>query len=187
MASTGGSAYMKFLGQGGELIPGESFNANFPADKGWFELSDWGWDVESEHKHTGTGLAVGKAKCGILNFSHAFDQSSPVLLSYMIQGMHFKSVQIDMLKITGADTPETYFRLTAGSVFVHKLSNKADEEGKIVQEVECTFKEINLQYKKQLIEGPKMGSLTNAGCMVFMWNVAEQTFTNSPLITVESL
>lgn len=154
----------------GAWVPGESANTKYPAAQGWFEIDEWGWDCEADTSFTkGTGSAVGKAKPNNFTFSHAFDKSSPALLQKMIRGTHFRAMEVVMLKQTGDSDLVPYFKLTAGAVFVAKVSNKVSD-GNPTQDVELVFKGVDIQYKQQTDGG---GIANNA--MTFQWNVAEMS------------
>lgn len=168
MAGTGVS-FIRFF-KNGAPIPGESFHKSYPSKDGWIEIGDFSWDVESEHKHTGTGLAVGRAKPGNFTFTHNFDRSSPALLQNMIRGTHFDLIELDMCKVTGDETPKCYFRLSGVYFFVTKVSSKGDDGGQITQDVEGTLKQIQIDYGRQ----QPNGQIKDAG-VPFIYNFAEQS------------
>jgi len=165
-----GNAFIKFEKLDGGTAPGESLQPGHLGTAGWIEIGDWGWDVEAEASHLkGTGAAVGKPQPGVLNFSHYYDKSSPVLMQFIVRGTTFKTCTIDMLKQTGGEQPELYFQLVAKDVFITKVSSKGGEDGAVSQDVEMVFKEVAVGYKRQKNDG----ALDTA--LFFRWNIAEQT------------
>ncbi len=165
-----GNAFLKFEKTDGGTAPGESLQPGHAGKDGWIEISDWGWDVEAEASHLkGTGAAVGKPQPGVLNFTHYYDKSSPVLMQFIVRGTHFKFCTIDMLKQTGGDQPDLYFQLMAKDVFITKVSSKGGEDGAVTQDVEMVFKQMAIGYKRQKNDG----SLDKT--LFFRWNIAEMT------------
>ncbi|SEK22351.1 type VI secretion system secreted protein Hcp [Roseateles sp. YR242] len=165
-----GNAFIRFEKNDGGLAPGESQQAGHPGSGGWIDLGDWSWSAEAEASHLkGTGAAIGKPSAGALSISHFYDKSSPVLLQFIVRGVHFKTVTIDMLKQSGKDQPELFFQLICKDAFITKVSSSAGEDGTVNQEVEFVFKQIALGYKRQNSDG------SLAAAQFFRWNVAEMT------------
>jgi type VI secretion system secreted protein Hcp len=172
-----GNAFIKFkTATGGAPVPGESVQDSHPGASGWCEISDWGWDIESETNFLkGTGAAVGVATPTALNFTHSFDKSSPLIMKNIVLGTSFGSATIHMLKSTGAadGKPVVYFGVKCTDVFIIKVASKGNEDGSITQDVEFVFKAIAVGYKRQLNKGgleevPKL----------FGWNIAEKTLAS---------
>jgi type VI secretion system secreted protein Hcp len=171
-----GNAFIKFVTPDGKIVPGESLQTGHPGTAGWVEIGDWSWDIEAETSFTkGTGASVGKPTPGTLSFSHYYDKSSPTLMKYIVQGTHFKTAQIDMLKQTGKSTgePEIYFQMFAKDVFISKVSSKGGEDGTVNQDIEMVFKEVNFGYRRQKNDG----SLDKT--VPFGWNIAQMDFNTS--------
>lgn len=165
-----GNAFIRFEKSDGGNAPGESLQVGHPGSGGWIDLGDWSWSVEADASHLrGTGAAIGKPVAGALSFSHFYDKSSPVLLQFIVRGIHFKTVTIDMLKQTGKESPELFFQLVCKDVFITKVSNKANDDGQVDQDIELVFKQIALGYKRQNNDG------TLAAAQFFRWNIAEMT------------
>lgn len=165
-----GNSFIKFEKYDGGAAPGESLQKGHLGSGGWIEIGDWNWDVEAEASHLkGTGAAVGKPQPGVFSFSHYYDKSSPVLMQFIVKGMHFKSVTVDMLKQTGKEEPELFFQMMGKDVFITKVSSKGGEDGAVSQDVEFVFKEVAMGYKQQKNDG-KLDS-----ALFFRWNIAEMT------------
>lgn len=170
-----GNAFIKFLTQKDTLIQGESLQDTHPASAGWLEINDWGWDIEAETNFLkGTGAAVGVATPGVLNFSHSFDKSSPIIMQNIVLGTSFKHVVIHMLKSTGAEDgkPEVFFSLKVKDAFITKVSSKGGEDGAVTQDVEFVFKAVAIGYKKQENSGDLDKTIRPFG-----WNIADKTMT----------
>jgi len=169
-----GNAFVRLIppkGKPGD-IKGESQQTNHVGTQGWIEISDWNWDVEAEASHLkGTGAAVGRPQPGALSFTHYYDMSSPLLMKNIVQGTHFGSLTIDMLKQVGSAEPQIYFQLIANDVFITKVSSKGGEDGSVTQDVDCVFKSLSIGYKKQKNDG------TLDTTQVFVWNITESSET----------
>lgn len=169
-----GNAFIKFKNDAGD-VKGESLQETHTAEKGWCEVSDWSWDIESETNFLkGTGASVGVATPGTVSFTHSFDKSSPVIMKNIVLGTSFKFVTVHMLKSTGAadGKPEVFFALKCKDAFITKVSSKGGEDGAISQDVEFVFKAIAVGYKKQLNTGKLDTSIKPFG-----WDVAAKTMT----------
>jgi type VI secretion system secreted protein Hcp len=157
---------MKFETQEGKHAPGESQTTGHAGSDGWVDISDWSFDVEAEASHLkGTGAAVGKPSFNALSLTHFYDKSSPVIMTYIVKGNHFKSVTLHLLKQTGGDKPELFFELLLKDAFITKVSNKGGEDGSVSQDVELVYKQIILGYKQQNNDG-SLGKTKPFG-----WNV----------------
>jgi len=165
-----GNAFLKFVNGGNKLVQGESRQKGHVATEGWIDITDWNWDIEADTSFTkGTGSSVGKAKPNNFSFTHALDASSAAMMTNIVQGTHFDSMEIHMLKQTGKDTPEVYWTLIAKNVFVTKLSSKGGEDGGMTQDVELVFKSVSIDYRAQTNQG-KLGDPIN-----FQWDIAAMT------------
>ncbi len=141
----------------------------------WIEIQGWDWEVEAESSWTkGGGASVGKPNPAKLNFEHYFDTSSTVILGYICTGKAFPKLQLEMMKTTGAGTPETYFTMMMEGAFITKVSNSGTEEGNVVQKVELVFKTVKIEYKPQ---DNKTGKLMAA--KTYNWDIPGGTASPS--------
>lgn len=164
-----GNMFVKFINGGKPAFEGESLQEDHESAKGWVEINEWDWEVEAETSFLkGTGAAVGKPTPGVFSFSHTYDKSSPVLMKTIVQGTHFDSMQLDMLKQTGKEKPEIFFQVKAKYVFISKVSSKGGEDGAVTQDIECVFKEVGFGYKMQKNDGTLDSTIRD-----FRWNIAE--------------
>lgn len=162
-----GNAFIRFA----EVKTGESTHETHNGSKGWIEISDWSWDIESDTSFLkGSGAAVGKPQPGSLSFSHYYDLSSPHIMSKIVQGTSFSVVDVVMLKQTGdpSGKGEVYFGLTMRDCFMTKVSSKGGEDGAVTQDVEMVFKSVAVGYKKQLDSGTLEQKAHD-----FIWDIAK--------------
>jgi type VI secretion system secreted protein Hcp len=162
-----GNAFIKFE----EVKVGESTHDSHPGSKGWIEISDWSWDIESDTSFLkGAGAAVGKPQPGNLSFSHYYDMAAPTVMSKIVQGTHFSKVHIVMLKQTGQQSGKgvPYFGITMEQVFITKVSNKGGEDGAVTQDVECVCKTIAVGYKAQTEKDGGLGKQID-----FIWDIGK--------------
>lgn len=141
----------------------------------WVELRGWDWEIEAETSWTkGGGAMVGKPNPGKLSFEHYFDTSSPVLMGYICTGRAFPKAEIQMLKTTGAGTPQTYFTMSLEGVFITKVSNSAAADGTITQKVVVVFKTVKIEYKPQDNKSGQLGA-----ARTYNWDIPAGTASPS--------
>ena len=87
----------------------------------------------------------------------------------VIQGVAFAEVEIAMCKNTGGNVPERFFTLKMKSVFIQKATMKGGEDGNVNQEVEMTFKDVDIEYKQQGNDGKLMAGIKSG------WDIATNT------------
>jgi type VI secretion system secreted protein Hcp len=169
-----GNAFIKFK----EVTKGESQQDSHQGSKGWIEIGDWSWDIESETSFLkGAGASVGKPQPGSMSISHYYDLASPVIMSKIVQGTHFEEVHIVMLKQTGSESGkgEVYYGMTMRNVFITKVSTKGGEDGSVNQDVEFVFKDVAIGYKPQ--DGAKGGLGTQVN---FIWDISKMKTEGVP-------
>jgi type VI secretion system secreted protein Hcp len=143
-----GNAFIRFK----EIDKGESTHETHNGKKGWFEISDWSWDIEADTSFLkGAGASVGKPQPGSLSFSHYYDMAAPKVMMRIVQGTFFSEVHLAMLKQTGDESGkgEVFFGATMTEAFITKVSSKGAEDGSVTQDVELVFKTIAIGYKPQ--------------------------------------
>ena len=175
-----GNAFIKFK----EVEKGESLQESHPGTKGWIEIGDWSWDIESETSFLkGSGAAVGKPTPGTMSITHYYDRASPTIMQKIVSGTHFSEVTIVMLKQTGQQSGkgEVYYGMVMKSVFVTKVSNKGGEDGSVNQDVEFVFKEIQVGYKPQKNDG----SLDTQ--VDFGWDISKMTMAGVTVAKIDTL
>lgn len=159
------NAFIQFKGATGESVQ--------KGKEGWTELQGWDWEVEAESSWTkGGGASVGKPNPGKLNFEHYFDKSSPTILKFITTGQAFETVVMEMMKTTGAGSPETYFKKTMTGAYITKVSHSATEEGNVTQKIEFVFKSCTIDYKPQNSTTGKLDSPIS-----WTWDVVKNVTT----------
>jgi len=162
------NAFMSFF----DKADGESIQKG---KEKWVELQGWDWEVHADTNWTkGGGASVGKPNPGKLNFEHFFDTASTVMLGYICTGKAFPKAEIQMLKTTGAGSPQTYFTMTMEGVFITKVAQSAASDGRVTQKVEIVFKTVKIEYKSQ---DNKTGSLGAA--RTYNWDIPAGTASPS--------
>ena len=163
-----GNAFINF----GSSVPiGESTHESHNGSDGWIEISDWSWDIEADTSFLkGAGASVGKPQPGNMSFSHYYDKASPVIMTKIVQGTHFKQVAIVMLKQTGNATGkgDVYFGILMEEVFVTKVSSKGAEDGSVTQDVEMVFKTVAVAYAPQKLTGGGLDKQQD-----FIWDIGK--------------
>lgn len=158
-----GNSFLKLTSEKGP-VKGESRQKPYDDQ---IEISDFSWEVTSDTSFTkGGGASVGKAVPGTCAWKHYFDTASPMILLNCVVGTHFKEIIATMCKSTGEKAPEEYFKMIMNNCFITKATIEAGEDGSVTQSVEMVFKEVYIDYKKQLDSG-KLDSSPKS----FTWNI----------------
>ncbi|MBS0428106.1 MAG: type VI secretion system tube protein Hcp [Proteobacteria bacterium] len=145
-------------------VDGESVHKDH---KGEIELLSWDWDVSQPSQGSGGGSGRGKAVPGTFNFVHHYDKASPVLAKSCVSGKHFKEVKVTARK--AGEGQQDYLKVTMKEVLITHCRPGASAGGDIHERVNCSFKDIEFEYKPQDDKGG-LGSAVKFG-----WNVAETT------------
>ena len=164
-------------------IIGESQAELFPGSKGWIEIGDWSWDIESETNIAkGSGASLGKPTSGNFSFSHAYDVSAPPMMINIVQGTSFAKAQLVMLKQTGSGGPKVYFAMNMTNVYMTKVGSKGGEDGVVSQDIEMVFTQLDVGYLKQLPDGTLDSSQIS-----FSWDIVKQNTTTVMANVVSAL
>ena len=138
----------------------------------WIEITAWEWSVEAETSWTkGGGAAVGKPSPDKMSWEHYWDKSSHMILGYICTGTSFPWIDLHMCKGVGNDTPQVYFKIHMEECFITKVTQKAADDGGVVQNVEMVFKSIDIQYAKQGSDKKNPGALE--GFVTYTWNIPD--------------
>jgi type VI secretion system secreted protein Hcp len=149
--------HIKFDGVDGESTHKEH--------KGEIQLLAWSWGVsQSSGAGSGGGSGRGKATPGDFVFTHLYDKASPVLAKQCVSGKHFKEAKLTARK--AGEGQKAYLVITLKEVFISSLSPSASGEGDIIEQVSCSYKDIDYAYKPQDDKGGLGGEIK------FGWNVA---------------
>lgn len=170
------NAFIRFQKIDGGTAIGESLQVGHLGKDGWSPIANFNWKAEHPHRiRDGGGGSGGKPKSNELSFTYSYEKSSPLIMQFIVGGVHFQSVTIDMLKQVGGTEPKLYFQLILREVFITKISSKSGDDGVVTQDVEMVFKQIAMGYKRQRNDG----QLDKA--LFFRWNIGEGT-QQTPLI-----
>jgi type VI secretion system secreted protein Hcp len=149
--------HIKFDGVEGE--------ATHKEHKGEIELLSWSWEVKQvSGANTGGGSGRGKAEPQNFVLRHIYDKASPVLAKHCASGKHFKDAKLTARK--AGEGQKDYLVITMKEVFISSVCPVADGDGTIVEEVQCTYKDIEFAYKAQDDKGGLGGEVK------FGWNSA---------------
>ena len=133
----------------------------------WVEIRGWDWEVDAGTSWAaGGGASVGKPNPGKLRFEHLFDTSSTVILASICTGKALPKLELQMLRTGGKGNAETYFAMTMESAFITKVSNAANAEGILLQQVELVFKTVKIEYRPQDLKTGAPGAIKS-----FNWNI----------------
>ena len=149
-------SHIKFDG-----VEGESTHKDH---KGEIEVLSWTWGVTQPANSSGGGTGRGKAIPGEFVFTHLYDKASPVLAKKCAQGVHFKDAKLTARK--AGEGQKDFFVLTMKEVFITSVSPSGGHGGEIIENVSCSYKDIEFAYKAQDDKGGLGGEVK------FGWDVA---------------
>jgi|SRR5689334_10070538 len=149
-------AHIKFDG-----VEGESTHKDH---KGEIEVLAWNWNVSQPAGPSGGGQGKGKGIPGDFSFSHVYDKASPILAKKCASGVHFPTAKLTARK--AGEGQKDFLIVTMKEVFVTSVNPGGSSGGDIHEQVSCTYKDIEFEYKPQ----DDKGAL--GGAVKFGWNVA---------------
>lgn len=143
-------------------VDGESTHKDH---KGEIEILSWSWGVsQSSGATAGGGSGKGKATPGEFHFVHLYDKASPVLAKHCVGGKHFKDAKMTARK--AGEGQKDFLVITLKEVFISSLSPSGSQGGDVMEQVSCTYKDVEFAYKSQDDKGGLGGEVK------FGWNVA---------------
>jgi type VI secretion system secreted protein Hcp len=98
----------------------------------------------------GGGGGAGKANFSDLNFMHALDKASPVLMTKCATGEHFKEATLVSRK--AGKGQQEYLIVKMKEVFITSVQPSGSSEHPM-ESVSMTFSHIDLEYKPQKEDG----------------------------------
>jgi type VI secretion system secreted protein Hcp len=149
-------AHIKFDG-----VDGESTHKDH---KGEIELLSWNWGVQQPSGLAGGGSGKGKAIPSDFHFTHMYDKASPVLAKQCASGKHFKDAKLTARK--AGEGQKDFLVVTMKEVFITSVSPGGSHGGDILEQVSCSYKDIEFAYKAQDDKGGLGGEVK------FGWNIA---------------
>lgn len=134
--------------------------------KGEIEVLSWNWNVhQSSGGAAGSGSGKGKAIAGDFHFTHHYDKASPVLAKKCVSGTHFKDAKLTARK--AGEGQQDFLIVTMKEVFIVSVSPGGSHGGDIMEQVSCSYKDIEFAYKAQDDKGGLGGEVK------FGWDVAK--------------
>jgi type VI secretion system secreted protein Hcp len=129
-------------------VKGESKDATH---KDEIDVLSWSWGVSNAvDARAGAGKGAGKANFQDLNFMHAVDKSSPVLLKACAMGDHFADATLVSRK--AGKGQQEYLIVKMEEVFVSSVQPSGSSEHPM-ESVSISFGHIDLEYKPQKEDG----------------------------------
>jgi len=149
-------SHIKFDG-----VEGESTHKDH---KNEIEVESWSWSLTQPAGPSGGGSGKGKAIPGDFFFVHKYDKASPVLAKQCASGKHFKDAKMTARK--AGEGQKDFLVLTMKEVFITSVHPAGSSGGEIMEQVSCSYKDIEFEYKPQDDKGGLGGSVK------FGWNIA---------------
>jgi type VI secretion system secreted protein Hcp len=148
-------ASIKFDGVDGESVK----------PKGEIDVLSWNWGVSQPSGPAGGGSGKGKAIPGDFHFVHLYDKASPVLAKKCVSGTHFKDAKLTARK--AGEGQQDFLVVTMKEVFITSVSPGGSHGGDILEQVTCSYKDVEFAYKPQDDKGALGGEVK------FGWDVAK--------------
>lgn len=142
-------------------VDGESTHKDH---KGEIEVLSWSWGVTQASAGSGGGSGKGKATAQDFFFTHLYDKASPVLAKHCVAGKHFKDMKVTARK--AGEGQKDYLVITLKEVFISSVQPGGSSGGDVVEQVSCSYKDVEFAYKPQDDKGGLGGEIK------FGWNVA---------------
>ena len=143
-------------------VEGESSHKDH---KGEIEVLSWSWGVsQASGAGSGGGSGKGKANPGDFHFTHLFDKASTVLAKHCVGGKHFKDVKLTARK--AGEGQKDFLVVTMKEVFINSVQPGGSQGGDVMEQVSCSYKDIEFAYKPQDDKGGLGGEVK------FGWNTA---------------
>jgi type VI secretion system secreted protein Hcp len=118
---------------------------------GEIDVLSWSWGVsQTGTMSMGGGGGAGKANFSDLNFMHALDKASPVLMKACAMGDHF--VDATLISRKAGKGQQEYLIIKMKEVFVTSIQPSGSSEHPM-ESVSLTFSHIDLEYKPQKGDG----------------------------------
>jgi len=142
-------------------IDGESTRIDHAGE---IELLNWSWGVKSGNGvATGVATGPGKASPGDFVFSHTYDKASPLLAKHCASGKFLKVLKLSARK--SGEGQKDFLLITMKDVLLTSVSPAASAGGEILEDVHCTYRDIEFAYK------PADKSRGLGAAVMFGWNV----------------
>lgn len=146
---------IKFDGIEGEMVK----------PKGDIELLSWNWGIAQPSSGSGGGSGLGKAIPHDFHFVHLYDKASPVLAKNCVSGKHFPKVVLTARK--AGEGQQDFLVVTMKEVLITSVAPGGSQGGHIMEQVTCSYKDVEFAYKPQDDKGGLGGEVK------FGWDVAK--------------
>src|SRR6185436_633220 len=129
-------------------VKGESKDSKHAGE---IDVLSWSWGLSQTGTMSfGGGGGAGKANFSDLNFMHALDKASPVLMTKCATGEHFKEATLVSRK--AGKGQQEYLIVKMKEVFITSVQPSGSSEHPM-ESVSMTFSHIDLEYKPQKEDG----------------------------------
>lgn len=173
--------FLKFLDDKGDVIRGDSRDATFRGQDGWFEVRNFNLGMENSViiGSTAGGAGAGKAKFKSFSISKIVDSVSPVFFKTAAQGQHFKGGKLAIRKAgaAGGTTSNAFLEYHFNLIVVTNVDWSGNSGDDVPEEtVTFEFGAMQLRYRSQKNDG------TLNQPVIESWNVVENSeeFENVP-------
>jgi len=144
-------------------VKGESQDSKHAGE---IDVLSWSWGVsQTGTMSLGGGGGAGKASFSDLNFMHAVDKATPVMLKACAMGDHFADATLVSRK--AGKGQQEYLIVKMKEVFVTSVQPSGSSEHP-TESVSLTFGHVDLEYKPQKPDGS-----LDAG-IHFIYNIKKQ-------------
>ncbi|MDN3920031.1 Hcp family type VI secretion system effector [Roseateles violae] len=133
--------------------------------KGEIEVLSWNWGVSQPASGLGGGTGKGKAIPADFHFTHHYDKASPVLAKHCVAGKHFPTMKLTSRK--AGEGQQDFLVVTLKEVFITSVTPGGSTGGDILEQVTCSYKDIEFAYKPQDDKGALGGEVK------FGWDLAK--------------
>jgi type VI secretion system secreted protein Hcp len=129
-------------------IKGESKDS---AHEGEIDVLSWSWGLaQTGTAAHGGGAGAGKVQFSDLNFMHALDKASPVLMLKCATGDHIKEAVLTARK--AGKGQQDYLIIKMKEVFITSIQPSGSSEHPM-ESVSMQFSHVSLDYKPQKADG----------------------------------
>jgi len=129
-------------------VKGESKDSKHAGE---IDVLSWSWGLSQTGTMSfGGGGGAGKANFSDLNFMHALDKASPVLMTKCATGEHFKEATLVSRK--AGKGQQEYLIVKMKEVFITSVQPSGSSEHPM-ESVSLVFGHIDLEYKPQKDDG----------------------------------
>lgn len=128
-------------------------------------ILSWTWGVtQASSASAGGGSGMGKATPQDFHFTHLYDKASPVLAKHCVSGKHFKDMKLTARK--AGEGQKDFLVMTLKEVFVNSVQPGGSQGGDLLEQVQCSYKDVEFAYKPQDDKGGLGGEVK------FGWNTS---------------